>query len=228
MQSQGVLFHIIFLNGPIASGKDTQAEILIEGDKKGVSISPGSIIREAREDINHPYRKLLEEHFGVLDTGELVPAETMVGIVANIINLERANGKETFVITGFPRSINYLNVLEPVLKKYEDEDGARVDFAYLHITSEESWKRTEGRIKEYAKNGLPPRPEDTPEKFEKRSMVFVRDTVPVMQYLMANDRCSKIMAMGNVGVTQANLKVGLRWEELHPPREGRLPANTRK
>jgi len=227
MQSKGAPLHIVFINGPIASGKDTQAEMLIKDDEKGVRISPGDIIREAQRDLNHPYRTLLEEHFHVLDSGELVPADVMVGVVANIIDLERANGKETFIITGFPRSIEYLDVLDPTLKRYEDELGAKVDFAYLHITSEESWKRTESRIKWHEENGIPVRREDTPEKFAGRSSVFERDTIPLIQMLL-RDRCSRVWAMGDAEATQVNLRTVLHWERLHPRQEGSLPAQTRK
>jgi len=96
--------HLIML-GPPGAGKGTQAERLarVRGIKK---ISTGDILREAVHDGTDIGRRVK----AVMDRGELVSDEVMIGIVKE--RLGRPDVASGFVLDGFPRTVGQAAALD--------------------------------------------------------------------------------------------------------------------
>ena len=106
-EGKDVMF--IVLLGPPGSGKGTQAKS-IEKTFGFSHISTGDMLREA---IHQP-TELGRQARGYMDAGKLVPDEIMVSIVEN--RLGRKRGQESFVLDGFPRTVNQAQQLDDFLK----------------------------------------------------------------------------------------------------------------
>ncbi len=90
---------IVVLFGPPAAGKGTQAKRIHE--KYGVAhLSTGDMLRAAIAQGTEVGKKAKT----ILDKGELVPDDIVVGIIAErIVQPDCAKG---FVLDGFPRTVN--------------------------------------------------------------------------------------------------------------------------
>ncbi len=99
-------YRIIFL-GPPGAGKGTQAEKLAES--LGIpKISTGDILREAVTRGTELGKKAKS----YMDKGELVPDGIILGIIEEAID-----GKESFILDGFPRNINQARALDEMLSR---------------------------------------------------------------------------------------------------------------
>ncbi len=99
-------YRIIFL-GPPGAGKGTQAEKLAEN--LGIpKISTGDILREAVTRGTELGKKAKS----YMDKGELVPDGIILGIIEEAID-----GKESFILDGFPRNINQARALDEMLSR---------------------------------------------------------------------------------------------------------------
>src|ERR1700730_14722196 len=88
----------LIMLGPPGAGKGTQAERLARG--RGIpSIAPGDILREAV----HAGTEIGLRAKLVMDRGELVSDDVMIGIVKE--RLESKDALGGFVLDGFPRSV---------------------------------------------------------------------------------------------------------------------------
>jgi adenylate kinase len=92
-----VALNLIML-GPPGAGKGTQAERF--GRNRGIpKISTGDILREAVHDGTEIGRRAK----AIMDRGELVSDEVMIGIVGE--RLARADAQGGFILDGFPRTV---------------------------------------------------------------------------------------------------------------------------
>lgn len=98
----------IVLVGPPASGKGTQAKILVE--RLGVpQISTGDMLRAARA----AGTTLGKEADTFMAAGKLVPDEVVIGLVRERLGAEDA--KAGFILDGFPRTVPQADALEQLL-----------------------------------------------------------------------------------------------------------------
>lgn len=88
--------HRLIIFGPPGVGKGTQAKLLAQ--KLGLRhLSTGDILRKAVSDETELGLKAKE----IMDKGDLVPDEIMIGIVDDALT-----GEETgFILDGFPRTL---------------------------------------------------------------------------------------------------------------------------
>jgi adenylate kinase len=121
----------IVLFGPPGSGKGTQSKKLIEKYDL-IHLSTGDILREEMEK-QTPLGKKAKEY---IKSGELVPDEDIVKMVANRLDLEKnPNG---FIFDGFPRTCTQAKFLRNILT----ERGTRIDIMIaLQVEEEELIKR---------------------------------------------------------------------------------------
>ena len=105
--ADGMALNLIVL-GPPGAGKGTQAERLARS--RGVPrISTGDILREAVANGTELGRSAK----AIMDRGELVNDEVMVGIVRE--RLDRDDARAGFVLDGFPRTVAQAEALDAIV-----------------------------------------------------------------------------------------------------------------
>jgi adenylate kinase len=183
----------LILMGPPGAGKGTQAERLVDdfdlpyyatGDILRAAISDGSDLGKRAEPI--------------VEAGELVPDELMIGVIMERIDMPEA--EDGFILDGFPRTIRQAEALDEAL----DRRGRALTAALLiDAPGEEVIRRLSGRricVKSghvYHVDNDPPRKEgvcdqdgsrliqrddDKPETIEKRLAVYREQTEPLIDW----------------------------------------------
>ncbi len=103
--------------GAPGAGKGTQAKFLVQ--KYNIpQISTGDMLRSAiaqKTDMGLEAKKYM-------DAGELVPDETIIGIIKD--RLEEDDCKNGFILDGFPRTITQAKALDELMKS----SGKKLDF----------------------------------------------------------------------------------------------------
>jgi adenylate kinase len=172
---------VIFL-GPPGSGKGTQAKLL--GSRLHVpAISTGDMLREAvRQD--SPIGRRAK---AIMDAGDLVPDEVMVGLIRERIALpDAANG---FLLDGFPRTIGQANALDRLL----EGNGAALDGVINLLVPEKTLiERMLGRA---AQEG---RTDDRPETVAERLKVYGEKTAPLVEHYRARGILSDVDGSGEI------------------------------
>lgn len=159
----------LILLGPPGAGKGTQAQRLIE--RFGTpQLSTGDMLRAAVAAGTEVGRRAQ----AVMDAGQLVSDEIVVGIVAE--RIEHEDARKGFVLDGFPRTVSQAESLEAML----DERGLKLD-AVIEFRVDEAMLigRIEKRAAEAAAAGQPIRKDDTPEVFLRRLEEFKAATAAV-------------------------------------------------
>lgn len=105
----------IILLGPPGAGKGTQAKRLVE-QRGMVQLSTGDMLREARTSGTEMGRRVAD----VMDRGELVTDEIVIGLIAEKLHDETAAG---FIFDGFPRTLAQADALNRLL----EEEGSKLD-----------------------------------------------------------------------------------------------------
>jgi adenylate kinase len=142
-----------------------------------------------------PLGKKVQEY---LDRGQLVPDDVMVGVIRN--RLEQPDTGNGFLLDGFPRTVAQADALDEMLGGL----GRRIDrVIYLKVPEAELVRRLSGRLscptcnRTYHIAFNPPRqdrrcnfdgtelfqrPDDQEQVARDRVQVYLRDTVPVLEY----------------------------------------------
>ena len=143
----------ILILGPQGSGKGTQAKQIAAA--YGVPhVATGDILREAvanGSELGAQVRPILER-------GDLVPDDLMVGLIR-----ERLSDEESFVLDGFPRTMAQAEALDAML----DEIGKPLDAVILLQVSDEV--ATERLRERAAQEG---RADDSPEAIANRLRLY--------------------------------------------------------
>src|SRR5262245_8380175 len=100
--------NIIMLGAP-GAGKGTQAERFAKA-RRIPKISTGDILREAAQ----AGTELGKRAKAVMDRGELVSDEIMIGIVKE--RLDRPDAAAGFVLDGFPRTVAQAQALDSIMR----------------------------------------------------------------------------------------------------------------
>src|SRR5215212_8847137 len=96
--------------GPPGAGKGTQAERFARS--RGIpKISTGDMLREAVRAGTETGRRAK----AIMDRGELVNDEVMIGIVQE--RLDRADAQPGFVLDGFPRTVAQAMALDGLMER---------------------------------------------------------------------------------------------------------------
>jgi adenylate kinase len=162
----------LILLGPPGAGKGTQAQRLI--DRHGIpQLSTGDMLREAvarQTDIGRRAQ-------AIMDAGQLVPDEVVIGIVADRIAENDAKGG--FILDGFPRTVPQAEALDDLLSR----KGLKIDAVLEFQVDEDALvSRIEKRAAETLAAGKPVRKDDTPDVFRRRLQEFRQLTAAVVPY----------------------------------------------
>ncbi len=174
----------LVLFGPPGAGKGTQSKILTT--ERGLpQLSTGDMLRAAiaaRTPLGLACKALI-------DKGELVPDETVIGIIAERYDQpDAANGA---VFDGFPRTIPQAEALDKMLA----ERGRKIDLVLeLKVDDAVLLSRVEARIKA----GGVLRSDDTPETLAHRLEVYYKNTAPLIDYYRQQGKLTAVDGMAPV------------------------------
>ncbi|MFA6468415.1 MAG: adenylate kinase [Bacteroidota bacterium] len=173
--------HII-LFGPPGVGKGTQAKILSERFHIP-HISTGDMLREEiklQTDLGLKAKVLM-------DAGNLVPDDVMIGMIRNILQTKRcANG---IILDGFPRTVEQAKALQ---RMFTELNIILKKVLYIEVTEEHIMERLVKR------SAVEHRADDTPETIIKRIGVYKNNTAPVKDYYEKQGMLTSINGEGTV------------------------------
>ena len=181
----------LVLFGPPGAGKGTQSKILTE--KRGLpQLSTGDMLRAAIE-AGTPLGLACK---ALMARGELVPDETVVGIIAERYDQpDCANGA---VFDGFPRTIAQAEALDEMLA----QRGRKIDLVLeLKVNDAVLLSRVEARIKA----GGVLRSDDTPETLAYRLGVYYKNTAPLLGYYGNQGKLQTVNGMAPVDEVTAQI-----------------------
>lgn len=203
----------IFINGKGSSGKDTQADLLLQkiGDT-AIRLSTGDIYRDAKNDTGEfaRYHSVLAPYIENVDTGGYIPDEVIVDIVKEVLSEKLSEGKETFIFTGFPRTIPQLVLVDEMVRSL----GASSIYLMFDVSDETSRERAAIRYDKCIKQGISPRPEDVPDVVENRLDTYRKKTYPMLLKLDRENRLVKINAEGTIPEIESETRSKLFKERL--------------
>ena len=143
----------ILILGPQGSGKGTQAKRIADA-YDAPHVATGDILRAAVADGS----ALGAQVRPILERGDLVPDDLMVGLIR-----ERLADEEAFVLDGFPRTVAQAEALDAML----EEIGKPLDAVILlAVTDEVATERLQARA---AAEG---RADDSPEAIRNRLRLY--------------------------------------------------------
>jgi adenylate kinase len=166
--------------GPPGAGKGTQA-VRLAAELGVPHLSTGDMLRDAVRrgtDLGRKARSIMEK-------GELLPDELVVGIMAEA--LSRPECRKGFLLDGFPRTEGQAAALDTMLK----DSGQKLDrVALLEVDERELVSRLLSRA---AKEG---RADDTREVITRRLKVYEAQTRPVVDYYRGHGVLADVDGMG--------------------------------
>lgn len=171
--------------GPPGCGKGTQAQRIQE--KYGmVHLSTGEMLRAAAAAGTEMGLKAK----AILDRGDLVPDDMVVGIIAERIE-DTDIRKKGFILDGFPRTVVQAEKLDDVLAEKRIEIHhiieMRMDEAALFA-----------RIEKRAQESAGARADDNAETLKKRIVVYREQTAPILPYYAKSGRLEAVDGMAGV------------------------------
>jgi adenylate kinase len=180
---------LVLLMGPPGAGKGTQASRLA-AERGLTKLSTGDMLRD------HVARGtgLGQRAKAVMDAGELVPDDVIVGMVRETVAAAPAL---RFLLDGFPRTAGQAAALDALLA----EHGARIDAALaLEVDVDELVRRLIGRAQEEGRS------DDTEEIVRTRMEVYRRQTQPLLDYYAGQRTLHRIDGRGDVEAVTARLR----------------------
>lgn len=186
----------LILIGPPGAGKGTQAKILEEtyGLKQ---LSTGDMLRAeiaAGSDLGLKAK-------AIMDAGNLVSDDIMVGMIAN--RIEQPDCTNGVIFDGFPRTVEQAKALDAMMAG----KGKRIDHVIEFTADEETLVgRLNSRIAQTIAAGKEVRGDDNEETFRKRLGVYRAQTAPILPYYVETGLLKKVDGMASVEAVTADLK----------------------
>lgn len=184
----------IILLGPPGAGKGTQAVRLVE--RLGIpQLSTGDMLRAAVAAGTPVGLKAK----AVMDRGELVSDDIVVGIIAD--RIEEQDAKSGFILDGFPRTVAQAEAFDRMLA----DKGLKLDAVIeFKVNEAELVERIVKRAKDTEARGEPVRKDDNPEVFKTRLDAYRSQTAPLSAYYERTGMLKTVDGMKPIDdVTQA-------------------------
>jgi adenylate kinase len=185
----------IVLFGPPGSGKGTQAARLIA--RHGIAhLSTGDMLRAAVAAGTTVGLRAK----AIMDRGDLVPDEVVIGVIAD--RIEEEDARRGFVLDGFPRTVGQAEALATLLA----ERGIAIDAVIaLEVDEEALLGRVEKRARETIAAGREVRADDNPETLKRRLAAFREQSAPVADYYRRQGLLSAIDGMQEIDAVTAEI-----------------------
>lgn len=180
----------LIILGPPGAGKGTQS-ILVAEKLKLKHLSTGEILRQAVTEGTELGLKAKE----VMDSGNLVSDEIMIGIIKDAISNEDA--KKGFILDGFPRTLEQARELDKIMESL-GYDAIRV--INITLDDEELMRRMLGRG----------RKDDTEETIKNRLKVYKEQTAPVKEHYSSKSAVFDIYGIGSISEINDNILAVLK------------------
>ena len=206
----------IVLLGPPGAGKGTQAKILVEG-RGMVQLSTGDMLRAAKISGTEMGNKVA----AVMEAGELVTDEIVIGLIAEKLDGEAAGG---FIFDGFPRTLAQADALGVLLvSKGASLDHViemRVDDQALadRITSRSTCGSCGEGYNDISKpipaNGVCPkcngsdfqrRADDNEDSLKNRLMAYYKETSPLIGYYYAKEVLTSVDGLAEIDEVESSI-----------------------
>jgi len=183
----------LILFGPPGAGKGTQAKVL-QDDRGLIQLSTGDMLRAAVAQGT----ELGKKSKAIIDRGDLVPDELVVGIIAE--RLDKPDTAKGVIFDGFPRTVAQAKALDTMLagrgRKIEGVIELRVD-------DEAMVGRMESRVRE---NPGAVRADDNPETLRKRLGVYRQNTAPLLDFYRNQGKLVTVDGMAPIAEVSAAIE----------------------
>jgi adenylate kinase len=172
---------VLLLVGPPGAGKGTQAEKLARA-RRLKKLSTGDMLRD------HVKRgtELGRRAKAIMEAGELVPDEVIVGMVRDDL---AAMAPVRVLLDGFPRTTAQAEALERLLS---ERDATITAAVLLEVDTEELVARL---VKRAAEQG---RTDDNEATVRTRMNVYSAQTAPLISYYEATGKLRRVDGVGSV------------------------------
>lgn len=204
----------IILLGPPGAGKGTQARFLVE-ERGMVQLSTGDMLRAARTSGTEMGKKVA----AVMDAGELVTDEIVIGLIREQLETVKANG---FIFDGFPRTLAQADALGDLLAEQsqsldaviamEVDDEALVARIVARSTCggcgevyNDNTKPipADGKCTNCGNTEFKRRADDNEESLKTRLMEYYKKTSPLLGYYYAKEQLSSVDGLGEIDAVKA-------------------------
>ena len=185
----------LILLGPPGAGKGTQSARLVEKFKIP-QLSTGDMLRAAVK-AGTPIGVKAK---AVMDAGQLVSDDIVVGIVAD--RIEEADAKNGFILDGFPRTVAQAEALGKMLAS---KNMALDSVIELKVDEAALLARIERRVAETLAAGGTVRADDNAESFKIRLEAYRAQTAPVSNYYAALGQLKTIDGMAPIDQVSAQI-----------------------
>ena len=211
----------IILLGPPGAGKGTQARRLV--DEHGmVQLSTGDMLRAARTSGTEMGKQVA----AVMDRGELVTDEIVIGLIREQLESGAASGGAIF--DGFPRTLAQADALGDLLQtmglkldrvvemKVDDEAlVARITGRFTcggcgevyHDVTKPT--KVEGVCDQCGESKLKRRADDNEDSLRTRLMAYYKDTSPLIGYYYAKGDLATVDGLGEIEDVASEIKSAL-------------------
>lgn len=178
----------LILLGPPGAGKGTQAQIL-EATRGLKQLSTGDMLRAAIA-AGTPVGLQAK---AIMDRGDLVPDEVVVGIIAD--RLKEPDCAQGAIFDGFPRTVAQAEALSGLLAARGAKLNAVIEF---QVDDAILIERVMKRAKETEAAGKEVRSDDRPDVFPNRLAKYHKDTKPLIDYYRSKDVLKSVDGMAPV------------------------------
>ena len=201
----------IILIGPPGAGKGTQAATLVM-DRNMIQLSTGDMLRAARTSGTELGKMVA----GVMDRGELVTDEIVIGLIEE--QLTSSTESSGFIFDGFPRTLAQADALSNLLSKVDQKLDTVIQ---MTVDDEALVRRITGRftcgvcgqgyhedfkapiIKEKCDNcgevgAFKKRADDNEGALKTRLMAYYKDTSPLIGYYYAKQQLQQINGLNSI------------------------------
>lgn len=203
--------------GPPGVGKGTQAKLLSE--EFGVPhISTGDMLRLAVSEGTDLGKKAKS----IMDAGQLVPDEVMIGIVREVLSSSKV--KNGFVLDGFPRTVEQANALVTLFEELGIKNYKVINFLFngaeiIRRLSSRLMCMNDGKIFNKMTDGvttetpcpvcggqLIEREDDAGDTVSKRLKIYHSTTAPVIDFYKKRGVVVQVDGMSSIEIVHEEIK----------------------